>query len=138
MATAITSTKAVPVSNLTFYCPSRNRRLKPVTVHAIPSTIPPLIPLEGEYDEYRTLKFPRLGLIHSPSTYLDPASTNHRSTKMRGLHATGSEVFSLSHPLCHHSVRGWSAILGARCYSSSHSARQNFTSKASPVVFASS
>jgi hypothetical protein len=41
----------------------------------MPSTIPPLIPLEAEYDEYRTLKFPGLGLIHSPSTHLDPSST---------------------------------------------------------------
>jgi hypothetical protein len=46
----------------------------------MPSTIPPLIPLEGEYDEYRTLKFSRLGLIRSPSTHLDPSSTRPRPT----------------------------------------------------------
>jgi hypothetical protein len=45
-------------------------------------------PLEGEYDEYRTPKFSGLGLIHSPSTHLDPASTNRWSTKKQGLHAT--------------------------------------------------
>jgi hypothetical protein len=36
-------------------------------------TVPPLIPLEAEYDECRTPKSPGLGLIHSPSTHLDPA-----------------------------------------------------------------
>jgi hypothetical protein len=37
-------------------------------------------PLEGEYDEYRTPKFPGLGLIHSPSIHLDPALTRPRPT----------------------------------------------------------
>jgi hypothetical protein len=54
---------------------------KPVTVHAMPGTALPLIPLEAEYDKCRTPKFPGLGLIHSPSTHLDSASTNRRSTK---------------------------------------------------------
>jgi hypothetical protein len=39
-----------------------------------------------------------------PSTHLDPASTNRRSTKEQGLHAIGPGVFSLSHPLRHHGV----------------------------------
>jgi hypothetical protein len=95
-------------------------------------------PLEAEYDECHTPKFPGIGLIHSPSTHLDPASTNRRSTKKQCLHATGSGVFSSSHPLRHHGVRGWPAILGARRYNCFHSARQNFTSKASPGVPASS
>jgi hypothetical protein len=69
---------------------------------------------------------------------VDPASTNHRSTKKQGSHATGSGVFSPSHPLRHHGVRGWPAILGACRYSDFHSARQNFTSKASPGISASS
>jgi hypothetical protein len=69
--------------------------------------------------------------VDPPRPVLDPASTNCRSTKKQGLHATGSEVFSLSHPLRHHGVRGWPAIFGARHYSAFHSARQNFTSKAS-------
>jgi hypothetical protein len=43
-------------------------------------TILPLIPLEAEYDEYCTPKFPGLGLIHSSSTHLDPASTRPRPT----------------------------------------------------------
>jgi hypothetical protein len=38
----------------------------------------PLTPLEGEYNEYRALKFPGLGLIHSPSTHLDLAMTRPR------------------------------------------------------------
>jgi hypothetical protein len=38
----------------------------------------------------------------------------------------------------YHGVRGWPAILGARRYSGLHNALQNFTSKASPDVFASS
>jgi hypothetical protein len=46
----------------------------------MPSTIPPLIPLEGEYDEYRIPKFPGLGLIHSPSTHLDPSLTQPQLT----------------------------------------------------------
>jgi hypothetical protein len=46
----------------------------------MPSTILPLIPLEAEYDEYRTPKFSGLGLIHSPSTHLDPSLTRPRST----------------------------------------------------------
>jgi hypothetical protein len=46
----------------------------------MPSTIPLLIPLEGEYDEYRTPKFSGLGLIRSPSTHLDPSSTRPRPT----------------------------------------------------------
>jgi hypothetical protein len=133
-----TSMEAVPVSNPTFYCPSRNGRWKPVTLHAMSDTVPPLIPLEAEYDECRTPKFPGLGLIHSPLTHLDQASTNRRSTKKQGLHATGPGVFSPSHPLRHHGVRGWPTIPGARRYSGFHSARQNFTSKASPDVSASS
>jgi hypothetical protein len=104
-------------------------------VLAIPSTIPPLITLEGEYDECRTLKFPRLGLIRSPSTHLNPSSTRPRSTagqtRKQDLHDTGPEVFSLSHPLCHLGVQGWPAIFRARRYSGLHSARQNFTSKSS-------
>jgi hypothetical protein len=43
-------------------------------------TVPPLIPLEAEYDECRTPKFLGLGLILSPSTHLDPASTRPRPT----------------------------------------------------------
>jgi hypothetical protein len=96
-------------------------------------TVPPLVPLEAKHDECRTLKFPGLGLIHSPSTHLDPASTNRRSTKEQGPHATRLGVFSPSHPLRHHDVQGWPAIPGARRYSSFHSARQNFTSKAPPA-----
>jgi hypothetical protein len=46
----------------------------------MPGTVPPLIPLEAEYDKCRTPKFPELGLIHSPSTHLDPASTRPRPT----------------------------------------------------------
>jgi hypothetical protein len=92
-----------------------------------------LIPLEAEYDKYRTPKIPGLGLIHSPSTHLDPASTNRRSTKKQGLHTTRLGVFSLSHPLRHHGVQGWLAIPRARRYSGFHGARQNFTSKASPA-----
>jgi hypothetical protein len=46
----------------------------------MPSTISPLIPLEAEYDEYRTLKFLGFGLIYSPSTHLDSASTRPRPT----------------------------------------------------------
>jgi hypothetical protein len=46
----------------------------------MPGTVPPLIPLEAEYDECRTPKFLGLGLIHSPSTHLDPASTRPRAT----------------------------------------------------------
>jgi hypothetical protein len=103
----------------------------------MPSTIPPLIILEGEYDEYRTPKFPGLGLIHSPSTHLDPSSTRPRSTagqtRKQGLRATGSGVFSPSHPLRYHGVRGWPTILRACRYSGLHSARQNFTSKALPA-----
>jgi hypothetical protein len=40
----------------------------------MPSTIPPLIPLKGEYDEYHTPKFPGLGLIRSPSTRPRPTA----------------------------------------------------------------
>jgi hypothetical protein len=164
-------------------------------------TVPPLIPLEAEYDECRTLKFPGLGLIHSPSTHLDPSSTrprptvgqqrskactpldhvghcsatdpprgrirrvsypeipgarpypfpvdprrpvldptstNRRSTKKQGLHATGPGVFSPSHPLCHHGVRGWPAIPGEVATAASTALDKNFTSKASPGVSASS
>jgi hypothetical protein len=48
------------------------------------------------------------------------------------------QVFLPSHPLRHHGVRGWPAILGARRYRGFHSTRQNFISKASPGVSASS
>jgi hypothetical protein len=60
----------------------------------MPGTVPPLIPLEAKHDECHTPKFLGLGLIHSPSTHLDPASTNRRSTKKQGLHATRPGVFS--------------------------------------------
>jgi hypothetical protein len=103
-------------------------------VRAIPSTILPLITLEGEYDERRTPKFPGLSLIRSPSTHLNPALTNHRSKQERKACMTQDpESFSPSRPLRHHGVWGWPAILGARRYSSIHSVRQNFTSKAPPA-----
>jgi hypothetical protein len=57
-------------------------------------TVPPLIPLEAEYDKCRTPKIPGLGLVHFPLTHLDPASTNCWSTKKQGLHATGPGVSS--------------------------------------------
>jgi hypothetical protein len=63
-----------------FLLPISGWAVKPVTIHAMPSTIPPLITLEGEYDGYRTPKFPGLGLIHSPSTHLNPSSTRPRPT----------------------------------------------------------
>jgi hypothetical protein len=96
-------------------------------------TVPPLIPLEANHDECRSPKFLGLGLIHSPSTQLDPASTNRQSTKEQGPHATRPGVFSPSQPLRHHGVQGWPTIPGACRYSSFHSARQNFTSKAPPA-----
>jgi hypothetical protein len=46
----------------------------------MPSTVPSLITLEGEYDEYRTLKLPGLGLILSQLTHLNPSSTRPRPT----------------------------------------------------------
>jgi hypothetical protein len=98
----------------------------------MPGTVPPLIPLKAKHDDCHTLKFLGLGLIHSPSTHLDPALTNCWSTKEQGLHAIGPRVFSPSHPLRHHGAQGWPAIPGARHYSSFHNARQNFTSKAPP------
>jgi hypothetical protein len=76
--------------------------------------------------------------VDPPRPVLDLASTNHQSTRKQGLHATRSGGFSPSHPLRHHGVRRWPAILGARRYSGFNSARQNFTSKPSPGVSASS
>jgi hypothetical protein len=106
-------------------------------MRAIPSTIPPLITLEGEYDECHSPKFSGLRLIHSPSTHLDLSSTRSRptagQTRNQGLHDTGPGVFSPSHPLRRNGVRGWLAILGARRYNGLHSAQQNFTSKAPPA-----
>jgi hypothetical protein len=93
----------------------------------------PLITLEGEYDDCRTPKFPGLGLIRSPST----PSTRPRPTagqaRKQGMYDTRPGVFSPSHPLRHHGVLGWPAILGARRYSGLYSARQNFTPKAPPA-----
>jgi hypothetical protein len=77
-------------------------------------------------------------LVDPPRPGLDPASSNYQSTKKQGLHATGSGFFSLSHPLRHHGVRGWPTILGIRRYNDFHNTRQNFISKASPDVSASS
>jgi hypothetical protein len=72
------------------------------------------------------------------SVHRRPTSTRPRpgldqpmiKTRMQGLRDTGPEIFSPSHPLCHHGVQGWPAILEARRYSNLHSVRQNFTSKA--------
>jgi hypothetical protein len=69
--------------------------------------------------------------IDPPRPVLNSASTNHRSNKEARL--TGPRVFSPSHPLHHHGVRGWPAILRARRYSGLYNARQNFTSKAPSV-----
>jgi hypothetical protein len=76
--------------------------------------------------------------VDPPRPGLNPALTNRRSTKKQGLHATGPGISSPSHPLHHHGVQGWPAISGARRYSGFHSARQNFTSKASSGVSTSS
>jgi hypothetical protein len=100
------------------------------------STILPLIPLEAEYDEYHTLKFPGLGLIHFPPTHLDPASTNRRSTKKQGLQDPGSfhrlilyvtMVSGDGRPFSEHVATAASTALD-----------KNFTSKTSPGVSASS
>jgi hypothetical protein len=71
--------------------------------------------------------------VDPPRPVLDPASTHRRSTRKKGRRDAGLGVFSPSHPLCHHGVRGWSAILGAHRYNNLHSDRQNFTSKAPPA-----
>jgi hypothetical protein len=47
-----------------------------------------------------------------PRPGLDPASTHCRSTGEKGRRGTGLEVFSLSHPLCHHGVQGWPPFPG--------------------------
>jgi hypothetical protein len=72
-----------------------------------------------------------------PRPGLDPASTYHRSAGRKGRRGTGLRVFSPSHPLRHHVVRGWPAIPGARHYSHLYRDRQNFTSD-SPSIPASS
>jgi hypothetical protein len=95
-----TSMEAVPVSNPAFYCPSWNGRWKLVTVYTMPDTVPPLIPLEAEYGECRTPKFPGLGLIHSSSTRprprLDQPSVNkgtrHACHRIRGLFTVSSST----------------------------------------------
>jgi hypothetical protein len=71
--------------------------------------------------------------IDPPQPVLDPSSTHRRSTRKKGRHNIGPEVFSPSHPLRHHGVQGWPAILGARRYSHLHRDRQNFTSKTPPA-----
>jgi hypothetical protein len=64
---------------------------------------------------------------------LDPSSTHRRSTRKKGRRDTRLGVFSPSHPLRHHGVQRWLAILGARRYNHLHRDRQNFTSKAPPA-----
>jgi hypothetical protein len=104
MATTVTGMEAVPVSNLTFYRSSRDRRWKPVTIRTIPGTILPLITLEGEYDKDRTLRSRGLGLIHPSSTWprpsLDPPSVNKEERPM--CHRTRSlfTVSSSTSPWC--------------------------------------
>jgi hypothetical protein len=71
--------------------------------------------------------------VDPPRPVLDPASTHRRSTRKKGRRDTEPGVFSPSHPLRHHGVQEWSAILRARRYSSLHIIRQNFTSKTPPV-----
>jgi hypothetical protein len=62
-----------------------------------------------------------------PFTVDPPRPSPHRrSTRKKGRRDIGPGVFSPSHPLRHHGVQGWLAILGARGYSSLHSDRQNF------------
>jgi hypothetical protein len=137
MATAVTDVETTPVSNLTF------------TAHP---------GMGGEnlslYTPYRTLFCHRspsredttrfvpydLGdsaLSTRPRPVLDPASTYHQSARRKGRRGIGLEVFSPSHPLCHHGVRGWPAIPGARRNSHLYRDRQNFTSRL-PRVPASS
>jgi hypothetical protein len=70
-----------------------------------------------------------LALFTHPRPGLDPASTYHQSVGRKGRRGIGLEVFSPSHPLRHHGVRGWPAIPGARRYSHLYKDRQNFTSR---------
>jgi hypothetical protein len=85
----------------------------------------------------RRVSYPKISGTRPYPFTLDPSSTQPRptvgQTRKQGSHDTGSGVFLPSHPLRHHGVRGWPAILGARHYSGLYSARQNFTSKAPPV-----
>jgi hypothetical protein len=130
MATAVTGVEAVLVSNLTFYCPSRDGRWKPITIRTIPCTI-----LLLREDTTRTVPHD-LGdsaLSIHPRPVLDLASTHCRSTRKKGRRGTGLRVFSPSHPLRHHGIQGWPAIPGAHRYSHLHRDQQNFTSKVPPV-----
>jgi hypothetical protein len=72
-------------------------------------------------------------IIDPPRSSLTQPRPTASQTRKQGSHATGSRVFSPSHPLRHHGVRGWPAILGERRYSGLYSARQNFTPKAPPA-----
>jgi hypothetical protein len=74
MATAVTDVETAPVSNLTFYCPSRDGRWKHVTIHTIPHTILPPITLEGGYDKVRTPRSRRFGLFRPSSTQPRPTT----------------------------------------------------------------
>jgi hypothetical protein len=73
MATIVTDMEAVPVSNLTFYCPSWDGRWKPVTICTKSCTILPPITLEGGYDKDRTPRSRGFGLIHPSSTWPRPS-----------------------------------------------------------------
>jgi hypothetical protein len=77
MATAVTDVEIAPVSNLTFYRPSRDGRWKPVTIHTILHTVLPPITLEGGYDKVRT---PTISGIRLYPPVLDPALTQPRPT----------------------------------------------------------
>jgi hypothetical protein len=85
-----TSMEAVPVSNPAFYCPSRDERWKPITIHTMSSTVPSLMPPRGTT---RRLSYPGISgaqpypfPVDPPQLLLDLASTNRRSTKERCLH----------------------------------------------------
>jgi hypothetical protein len=84
------SMEAVPVSNPTFYYPSWDGRWKPVTVRAMPDTVPPSMPPRGirrrpSYPEISGV-WPYPFPVDPPRLRLDPASTNRRSTKGQCLH----------------------------------------------------
>jgi hypothetical protein len=93
----------------------------------------PPVTLEGGYDKVRTPQSRGFSLIRPSSTCprpgLDPASTHRRSAERKGRHGTGLRVFSPSHPLRHHGVKGWPAIPRTRRYNHLHKDRQNFTSR---------
>jgi hypothetical protein len=118
------------VSNLTFYCPSRDGRRKAANIPAMTSTVRPSYP---GISRARPYPFPVDPLSYIP-TLPRPPSVEQRDYDPYVDHRESHVLCSTPDVNITTTPKGWPACTGARRHSNTDSARSAFSSKAPPRV----